>query len=128
MAQSPPRLLQKIGGERVLLVDSFQPTRDPRTKVLRAHGIDVDAAENLDEARVYFQSSRYDLVLLNLRRYPPAEALVFCRVVRDINPDQRIAFLLGPPMYLTTSWPEAFAYMERLSDHRTRAKRHVAAA
>jgi response regulator RpfG family c-di-GMP phosphodiesterase len=128
MAHSPPRLLQKIGGERVLLVDSFQPTRDPRTKILRAHGVDVDAAENLDEARVYFQSNRYNLLLLNLRRYPPAEALIFCRTIKDINPDQRISFLLGPPRYLTTSWREAFAYMERLSDRRTRTKRHVAAA
>src|SRR5690349_12705346 len=117
-----------IGGERVLLVDRFHPTRKARAEFLREHSIDVDTAENLDEARVFFQSGRYDLVLLDLSRYPPAEALNFCRIMKDIAPDQRIAFLLGPPTFLTTSWPEAFAYTERLSDRRTRAKRHAAAA
>lgn len=95
MVHLPPRLLPK-GTERILFVDSFRPTRDVRARVLREHGIDVSTAEYLKEARVLFVPGQYDLVLLDLHRYPPAGALVFCRVINNIDPNQRIALLLGP--------------------------------
>jgi hypothetical protein len=53
MAHSPPRLLPK-GTEKVLMVDPFQPTRDARSRVLRARGIGVATAKDLAEARVLF--------------------------------------------------------------------------
>src|SRR6185437_2342176 len=103
MEHPPPKLLP-YGTERVLLIDWFQPTCDARARVLREHGIDVGTAGTLDEARVFFQAGRYDLVLLDLRRYSPAEALVFCRVIKSIDPNQRLALLVGPPSYLTLDW------------------------
>ncbi len=127
MAHTPPTLLPK-GSERVLLVDCLQPTRDARTIVLRAHGIDVGIAETLEEARVLFQAGRYDLVLLDLHRYPPAEALVFCHVIKSIDPSQRIALLVGPPSYVTLDWQKELAEVGASSQHlRPRAKRHAAA-
>ncbi len=127
MAHPPPRLLPN-GSERVLLVDRFQPTRDARAKVLREHGIDVGTAESLEEARVFFQADRYDLVLLDLHRYPPAEVLAFCRVIKSIDPSQRIALLVGAPSYITLDWQKELA---RIGDHaqqlRPKAKRHAAA-
>lgn len=129
MPRRSPNQRPNIGGERVLLVDRFPPTRAARAEFLREHNIDVDTAENLDEARFFFQSGRYELVLLAVRGYLAGETLDFCRIMQDIAPDQRIAFLLGPPRYLTLNWPEAFASVEELSQSRpTNAKRHVAAA
>lgn len=128
MAHLRPRLLPK-NTERVLLVDRFQPTRDVRARVLREHGIDVGAAETLDEARVLFVPGQYDLVLLDLHRYPPAEMLVFCRVIKNIDPNQRIALLLGPPSYLTLDWKKELAFAGEPSQHLpSKAKRHAAAA
>ncbi len=128
MAHPPPKLLPHCS-ERVLLVDCFQPTRDVCANILREHGIDVDNAEHLEEARFLFQSVRYDLVLLNIRRYPPAEALVFCRIIKDIDPDQRIALLVGPPSYITLNWQKELASADELFQHvETEAKRQAAAA
>ena len=128
MAHPPPTLLP-YGSERVLLVDGFQPTLDARSKVLRAHGIDVRTAETLDDARVFFQAGRYDLVLLDLRRYPPAEALVFCRLIKSIDPNQRLALLVGAPSYITLEWQKELASAGAPSQHLQRkAKPHTAAA
>ncbi len=128
MAHPPPRLLPN-GSERVLLVDWFQATCDARARVLREHGIDVGTAESLEEARVFFQAGRYDLVLLDLHRYPPAEALVFCRVIKSIDPTQRIALLVGPPSYITLDWQKELAEVDAPSQQLQRkAKRHAAAA
>jgi hypothetical protein len=58
-----------IGGRGILLIDSFQPTRNARAAVLRMHGIDADTAENLHEARLLCQAGTYNLVLIDVRRY-----------------------------------------------------------
>jgi len=128
MAHRTPHLLTN-GSERVLLVDCFQPTRDARAKVLREHGIDVSTAEHIEEARVLFVPRQYDLVLLDVHRYPPAEVLVFCRIIKNIDPGQRIALLLGPPNYFTLDWQRELAPASEPSQHlRPKAKRHTAAA
>lgn len=128
MAHSPPRLLPK-GTQRVLLVDPFQPTREARSRVLRARGVEVATARDLVEARVLFMPRQHDLVLLDTRRYPSAEVLVFCRIIKDLDPDQRIALLLGAPNYLTLDWKKELASVTEPPQHlRSRAKRHVAAA
>ncbi len=127
MAHPPPKLLS-YGTEKVLLVDWFQPTCDARSKALRAHGIDVRTTETLDEARVFFQADRYDLVLLDLHRYPPAEVLVFCRLIKSIDPSQRIALLVGPPSYLTLNWQKELAGLGDPSQPKGKDKRHAAAA
>ena len=86
-------------------------------------------AESLDEARVFFQSGRYDHVLLDLHRYRPAEALVFCRVIKKIDSNQRIVLLVGPPSYVTLEWQKALAGVGDPSQHlQPKAKRQAAAA
>ena len=128
MAHPLSRLLPK-GTGRVLLVDCFQRTRDVRAQFLREHGIDVDAAENLDEARVLFTPGRYDLVLLDLHRYSPVEVLIFCRVIKNIDPNQRIALSVGAPSYITLDWQKELARVGDPSQHLPpKAKRHAAAA
>ena len=128
MEHPSPRLLPK-GTARVLLVDCFQPTRDVRANIWREHGIDVDAAENIDEARVLFVPGQYDLVLLDVHRYPTAEVLAFCRIIKHSDRDQRIALLLGPPNYFTLDWQKELGGAGNPSQHLQRkAKRHAAAA
>ena len=113
---------------KVLLIDSFERTRDVRAIFLRHHGVEVEVAVELKEARSFFQSKRFDLVLLDVRRYLPGEALDFCRLVKDIDPDQQIAFLLGPPRYVSVNWPEKFTAADELSQHWQAATKQAAAA
>ena len=121
----PPRNHEN---SRVLLVDSCKRTCDIRALFLRDHGIEVEVTEELEEARFFFQSKRFDLVLLDVRRYLPGEALDVCRLVKDINPDQQIAFLLGPPRYVSVNWPEKFIAKDELSRHWQAATKQAAAA
>ena len=102
---APLRGRSPFDGKKVLLIDGRQATREVRENVLRSHGIEVDAAESLQSARVLWKPHRYDLVLLDVRRQFPGEAIQFYEQIRDASPRQRFAFLVGPPVYLTCNWP-----------------------
>jgi DNA-binding NtrC family response regulator len=95
-----------LAGKRVLLVDCCQATREVRAAVLRGHGVEVHEAENLSGARLVWQPNVYDLVMLDVRRYSPGEALEFYDQIRDASSGQRVIFLVGPPTYLSRTWPE----------------------
>ena len=106
MYHPPPlRLRSPLDGKKVLLIDEKQTTRDTRANVLRSHGVEVDAADSLQRARVLWRPRRYDLILLDVRRQFPGEALQFYEQIRDASPRQRFAFLVGPPVYLSRTWP-----------------------
>jgi len=91
--------------KRILLIDRCQATREVRAAVLRDQGVEVHEAEEIPRARFLWQPHVYDLVMLDLRRYSPTEALEFYEQIRVVDPRQRIVFLTGPPKYLSRSWP-----------------------
>lgn len=101
----PLRGRSPLEGKRVLLIDEKQATRDTRANVLGSRGIEVDAADTLQRARVLWRPHRYDLILLDVRRQLPGEALQFYEQLRDAIPGQPFAFLVGPPVYITRNWP-----------------------
>src|SRR2546422_1075916 len=74
---APLRGRSPFDGKKVLLIDGRQATREVRENVLRSHGIEVDAAESLQSARVLWKPHRYDLVLLDVRRQFPGEAIQY---------------------------------------------------
>jgi CheY-like chemotaxis protein len=104
---SPPPLRGRpvLDGKRVLLIDRCQATRDVRSSVLESHGVEVHLAEDISTARFLWQPNTYDLILLDVRRYLPGEALEFYEQIKDAGPRQRFAFLVGPPVYLSLTWP-----------------------
>jgi len=102
---APLRGRSPFDGRKVLLIDEKQTTRDTRANVLRSHGVEVDAADSLQRARVLWRPRRYDLILLDVRRQFPGETLQFYEQIRDASPRQRFAFLVGPPVYLSRIWP-----------------------
>ena len=107
MYRQPPLFSRPVlDGKKVLLVDANQATRDVRAKVLRDHGVMVHAVEDLSGARVLWQPNFYDLILLNLCRHSPGEAFQFYEQVKGASPRERFAFLVGPPVYLSLTWPE----------------------
>ena len=106
MYHPPPRRGRSLlDGKKVLLIDEKQTTRETRANVLRGHGVEVDAADSLQRARVLWRPRRYDLILLDVRGHLPGEALEFYEQIRDVSPRQRFAFLAGPRLYLSLTWP-----------------------
>ena len=65
----------------------------------------MHAVEDFSEARVLWQPRMYDFVLLDVRKYPARETLQWCEQIKDRDPRQRIAFLVGAPTYLSLTWP-----------------------
>lgn len=106
MYRPPPLRGQPVlAGKTVLLIDRNQPTRDVRVRVLQDHGVEVHAANDLSRARILWQPNVYDLILLDVRRHLPGEALEFYDQIRTASPNEHFAFLVGPPVYLSRRWP-----------------------
>jgi CheY-like chemotaxis protein len=107
MYHAPPlRGRPILPGKNVLLIDRCQATCEVRAAVLRSHGVEVHAAADLSGARFLWQPNVYDLIMLDVRRYSPGEALEFYEQIREASPHQRFAFLIGPPTYLSLAWPQ----------------------
>lgn len=86
-SQSPDRQAN-LGDKKVLLIDRCGATREARTAVLQSRGVKVRTAENLSDARFLWQPNRYDLVMLDVRRYLPGEAMEFYEQVRAASPHE----------------------------------------
>ncbi len=86
----------------VLLVDSNSRTRESRAKLFRTLGVTVHSAASAATARTRLASSKFDLILVDLGRdIDDAESLV--AEIRQKNRKQRVAFLVGRPLYVASS-------------------------
>jgi hypothetical protein len=106
---APLRGRSPFDGKKVLLLDRCQATREARAAILRNHSVEVDEAAEISAAQFLCHSNVYDLVMLDFRRYSPEEALKFYEQIRDAKPGQPFVFLLGPPRYLSRTWPDEAA-------------------
>ncbi len=106
MVHAPPSGRSNLSYKKVLLIDRTQPTRDVRAAIFRSHGVKVHIAEDLRAAQLLWHPSLYDLIVLDVRKHLPGEAREFCELVRQASPEQQIAFLVGPPVYLSLTWPD----------------------
>jgi PleD family two-component response regulator len=102
----PPPLRGRLvlADKKVLLIDRCQATREVRTALLRSHGVEVHEAADLSEARFLWRPHVYDLVMLNSRKYSSEDVLEFCERI-NASPRERVVFLVGPPTYLSLTWP-----------------------
>jgi response regulator RpfG family c-di-GMP phosphodiesterase len=118
MYRPPLRGRQRLADKKVLHFDRCQATREARAAVLRGHQVEVHQAEEISAARFLWHPNVYDLVMLDVRRYSPGEALEFYAKIEEADPHQRIVFLVGPPVYLSRTWPGEIA-----SDDTSRGQR-----
>ena len=65
----------------------------------------MHAAEEISAALSLWQPNIYDLVMLDVRRYSSGETLEFYEQIKQASPRERVAFLVGPPTYLSLTWP-----------------------
>jgi response regulator RpfG family c-di-GMP phosphodiesterase len=114
---------------RVLLIDACGKARNVRLQFLRGHGVEVETADSLEEARCKWQPKQFDLVLIDVRKYPSEETLGLVEQMRETASRERIAFLSGPPQYLSLCWPyEVLATDEPHPQWAATVKQFVAAA
>jgi hypothetical protein len=92
-------------GQRILLVGGSEFRQSLRASILRAHGLQVEVACKLAEGRSLCQPNTYDWVLLDVHSRLPGEVIDFCERIEQAAPGQRIAFLVGPPTYVSLKWP-----------------------
>ena len=129
MYQPPPLRCSVFDDKKVLLIDSCQATSRVRASVLRNHGVEVHAAEEISAARFLWQPNIYNLVMLDVRRYSPGETLEFYEQIKQASPRERVAFLVGPPTYLSLTWPGEVIAEDASSEKRGETvKRFLAAA
>jgi len=129
MYRPPLRDRPVLADKKVLLIDRLQATREARAAVLRSRGVEVHEAEEIPAARFLWQPNAYDLVMLDVRRYSPAEALEFYEQIRAADPRQRMVFLTGPPKYVSRTWPGELASDDTSRGQRSKTeKRFLTAA
>jgi CheY-like chemotaxis protein len=83
----------------ILLIDQNPTKQNLRATILRNYEIEVHTASSLTDAAALWASHFYDLVLLAAPANSEAAAAV-CSRIRHINPEQRIALLVGPPAFI----------------------------
>ncbi len=113
---------------KMLLIGSPDPEKDLRAVVLRDHGIEVDVVARVADAQALWWPDAYRLVLVDVRRHLPGEIVDFCERVRREYPQQRIAYLVGPPKYLVSTWPEGIAQAEKPPQKEGRADKEERSA
>jgi len=86
----------------VLLVDTNSRTRESRAKIMRALGVTVHCAASAGTAHSRLATAKYNLVLVDLGRDLDGAELL-AKEIKDKNPRQRVAFLVGRPLYVATS-------------------------
>jgi len=106
MYQPPPfRGRSVFDDKKVLLIDPHEHARDVRARVLRSRGIEVDATDSLQAARTLWRPRAYDLILLDASGHLPGEARDFYLEIKHATPRERVILLVGPPTYLSLTWP-----------------------
>jgi len=91
--------------QKILLVGGCEFRQSLRASIFRGHGLQVDVGRSLAASRSLWQRNRYDWVLLDVHSQLPGEVIDFCDQLRRKAPQQRIAFFVGPPAYVSMKWP-----------------------
>ncbi len=87
-------------GKRVLVLDDNPKAQQVRIVSLSKYGVEVHTVGTIEEARSRLRDDIYDLVLIATRKNPE-QAIAFRQDIRRQDPKQRVAFLVGPPHYIS---------------------------
>jgi CheY-like chemotaxis protein len=89
----------KHDSRRVLVIDRNSVKLNLRATILRNYEVEVHTASSLEEAPILWTTNFYDLIMLEARENPAA-ATEISGHIRQLNPQQRIALLVGAPSYV----------------------------
>jgi CheY-like chemotaxis protein len=102
----------------VLLIDPDARKQRLRATTLRGFEVEVHTAESAERAEPLWKSHPYDLVLVAADQKEDESYLLSARI-RLAKPEQRIALLVGPPVYI-----RELAGAAKLSPQQREARRH----
>ena len=106
--KSAAAIMHELGWrQKILVVGGHESRQSLRASILRARGLQVDVARSFVDSRSLWQRNTYDWVLLDVHSHLPGEVMDFCEQLRRTTPQQRIAFFVGPPTYVSVKWPSA---------------------
>ena len=110
---------------------SLTATNLPATSELASCGVVASRSmpPSLQAARFLWQPGLYHFILLDVRRHFPGEALEFYEHIRTASPEEHFVFLIGPPAYLSLTWPDDVTAVEKKRQRRAeKVKGFLAAA
>ncbi|MGB7586451.1 MAG: hypothetical protein WBM11_16540 [Terriglobales bacterium] len=84
---------------RILLIDENSRKLNLLATILRNHEVEVHLASRLSDAKSLWKNIPYDLVLLAASE-DSEQATLASLQIRKSKPRQRIALLVGPPLYI----------------------------
>jgi CheY-like chemotaxis protein len=84
---------------KILLIDANRTKQNLRAAILRNHEIEVHTASSVTDAAALWKRYLFDLVLLATEENSE-EAGAVTAEIRRVNPRQRIALLVGPPLFI----------------------------
>ena len=84
--------------------------------------------KRISGARFLWQTSVYDLVMVDVRRYSSEEMQEFYEQIKGARPRQQFAFLMGSPRYLSRTWPGEVAVDDTLRGQWGETVKHFLAA
>jgi ActR/RegA family two-component response regulator len=114
--------------KRVLLIGGSEFRRSLRASLLRGHGLQVEVAHSLAEGRSLWKPNTYDWVLVDIHHQLPGEALAFCEHLKEADPRQQVAFLVGPPAYVLLNWPDEAIEVNKREKRSSKASNSCLAA
>jgi CheY-like chemotaxis protein len=117
----------QMSTKNVLIIDGNKAMQSLRASVLRGQGVRVHLAKNFTEAELLWVPNFFDLVLLDVHQRSK-EAVAFWRTIRRQHPRQRISFLVGPPMYLSPTCPDAVIARDKVPEDWVQRLRLLSAA
>jgi hypothetical protein len=91
---------------RIFLASGSEFRRSSLANILRGHAFQVDVARDLTQARLLWRPNTYAWILVDVAHQLPGEVLDFREQIKRADPRQQIAFLVGPPRFVSLNWPE----------------------
>jgi len=101
-----PRMAVQTSTRRQHVLIVGRRTDDGLANTLRSRRMSVHVSADAAHALRVWKPATYDVVLIDVRKHLPGEVIDFCEQIKSRWPRQRIAYLTGPPAYVTLHWPD----------------------
>ena len=91
----------------ILHVSPRDILRTVRDQILRVSGYEVTSSDSYENAREILESTRYDLVLIDIQSEGDLKAAdEFCALLKRVKPEQKVAFVCNWRVAIISHCPD----------------------
>lgn len=91
----------------ILHVSPRDILRTVRDQILRVSGYEVTSSDSYENAREILETTRYDLVLIDIQSEGDLKAAdEFCAVLKQVKPEQKVAFVCNWRVAIISHCPD----------------------